>query len=102
MQVGKRADGGPEGRAVQVGLGPGEAQSTVRPSRGAALGPARGGVNKWSKREPDCGISELRPGHELGRVICEPVATWRGRDVPVVTGPRKSHPLEVHGDPGAE
>ncbi len=70
VQVGKRADGGPECRAVQVGLGPGECQSAVRPSRGAALGPARGGVKKWSKREPNYGLSELRLGHELGRVIC--------------------------------
>ena len=33
----------------------------------------------------------------MGRVVCEPEPRWPGRDEPVVTGPRESHPLEVQG-----
>ncbi len=37
------------------------------------------------------------PGPEVGRAVCGPEPRWPGRDVPVVTGPRESHPLEVQG-----
>jgi hypothetical protein len=37
------------------------------------------------------------PGHEVGRVVCGPEPRWQGWNVPVVTGPRESHPLEVQG-----
>ena len=33
----------------------------------------------------------------MGRVVCEPGPRWPGRDEPVVTGPKESHPLEVQG-----
>ncbi len=48
----------------------------------------------WSKPEPDCGVWELLPGHEVGRVVCEPVTTWPGRSVTVVTGPRENRLLQ--------